>query len=311
VHSMWIKYFILRNKVIDKVANLMRRKEKVVVLAALRMLRVCVGLKDDFYQTQIIQTNALAPGVDAFLANGERYNMVNSAFLELFDFIRRENLKSLAKYVVEKFWDAGLSAISYVTVFREIKMSHDQSVQSESLRMAPRSGAVGGAQPGPQDKVMMAEMRLNRMRKRRDGSMDKEEEDYFESDDGGGENQESQPGAALGDDRGPPGALERAGGVASGSRDMEMDEGRGTDVGGGRKITFQVSPGLAGRVIISPNAPLLLNSLVDYDLLDTDNSSAQPVAGAAALFPQKPLKPSPPSPPPQPTPNPAEETKES
>lgn len=237
--------------------------------------------------------------------------MVNSAFLELFDFIRRENLKSLAKYVVEKFWDAGLSAISYVTVFREIKMSHDQSVQSESLRMAPRSGAVGGAQPGPQDKVMMAEMRLNRMRKRRDGSMDKEEEDYFESDDGGGENQESQPGAALGDDRGPPGALERAGGVASGSRDMEMDEGRGTDVGGGRKITFQVSPGLAGRVIISPNAPLLLNSLVDYDLLDTDNSSAQPVAGAAALFPQKPLKPSPPSPPPQPTPNPAEETKES
>lgn len=70
VHSMWIKYFILRNKVIDKVANLMRRKEKVVVLAALRMLRVCVGLKDDFYQTQIIQTNALAPGVDAFLANG-------------------------------------------------------------------------------------------------------------------------------------------------------------------------------------------------------------------------------------------------
>ena len=75
--------------------------------------------------------------------------MVNSAFLELFDFIKRENLKSLAKYMVEKFWDAGLSAISYVTVFREIKMSHDQSVQSESLRMAPRSEAVGWAQPGP------------------------------------------------------------------------------------------------------------------------------------------------------------------
>ena len=32
--------------------------------------------------------NALSPIVKAFMANGRRYNLVNSAILELFDFIR-------------------------------------------------------------------------------------------------------------------------------------------------------------------------------------------------------------------------------
>ena len=53
VHSMWIKYFVLRNKLVDKVARLMQRAEKVVVLAALRLIRACVGLKDEFYHNQI------------------------------------------------------------------------------------------------------------------------------------------------------------------------------------------------------------------------------------------------------------------
>jgi len=170
VHSMWIKYFIMRNKMVDRVAKLMYRKEKVVVLAALRLLRTCLGLKDDFYNTQIINHNAFAPLVDVFLANGERYNMLNSAVLELFEFLKKENLKPLIKYSVEKFWENRLSTIAYSSSFKQLKQMHEQNVNNENVR------AEG-------DKTVMAELKISRMRRRRDGSMDKEEESYFESDD--------------------------------------------------------------------------------------------------------------------------------
>ncbi len=59
-----------------------------VCAAALRFCRRIVGLKDDFYNRYLVYRNLLSPIVKAFMANGHRYNLVDSAILELFDFIR-------------------------------------------------------------------------------------------------------------------------------------------------------------------------------------------------------------------------------
>ncbi len=48
-HSYRIKYYVLRNNVVDKVLRLTRRRERYVVVAAVRFLRTCVDLKDEFY----------------------------------------------------------------------------------------------------------------------------------------------------------------------------------------------------------------------------------------------------------------------
>jgi hypothetical protein len=40
-----------------------------------------------------VSKNAFEPVIAAFVENGERYNMLNSAVLELLDFIRKENIK--------------------------------------------------------------------------------------------------------------------------------------------------------------------------------------------------------------------------
>ena len=56
-------------------------------LGALRFCRKIVGLKEDFYNRYIINENLFRPIVDAFLANGDRYNLINSAMIELFEFI--------------------------------------------------------------------------------------------------------------------------------------------------------------------------------------------------------------------------------
>lgn len=52
---------------------------------------LCV--QDDFYLRHLIKNNLLDPVMDAFFANGDRYNLLNSAVLEMVEFIRKENLK--------------------------------------------------------------------------------------------------------------------------------------------------------------------------------------------------------------------------
>lgn len=60
-------------------------------LGALRFLRKIVGLKDEQYNTTIIRNNYFAPVVEAFKANKRRYNLLNSAIIELFEYIRHVN----------------------------------------------------------------------------------------------------------------------------------------------------------------------------------------------------------------------------
>ena len=47
-----------------------------------------MGLKDEFYNRYIVRDNLLAPIVKAFVANGRRYNLLNSAIIELFEYLR-------------------------------------------------------------------------------------------------------------------------------------------------------------------------------------------------------------------------------
>ena len=56
--------------------------------AALRFCRKIVGLKDEFYNRYIVKDNLLAPIIKAFIANGRRYNLLNSAIIELFEYLR-------------------------------------------------------------------------------------------------------------------------------------------------------------------------------------------------------------------------------
>lgn len=51
----------------------------------------------------------------SFFENGDRYNLLNSAVLDLLDFIRRENLKTLLEHLVGAFvrwsWRTGWKSV--------------------------------------------------------------------------------------------------------------------------------------------------------------------------------------------------------
>lgn len=65
------------------------------------------------------------PVVKAFLNNGSRYNLMNSAIIEMFEFIRVEDIKSLTAHVIENYWKA-LEDVDYVQTFKGLKLRFEQ-----------------------------------------------------------------------------------------------------------------------------------------------------------------------------------------
>lgn len=54
-HSYRIKVYILKNAVLQKVLQLTKRKQAPLALCAIRMLRTCIGTKEEFYYSQVIK----------------------------------------------------------------------------------------------------------------------------------------------------------------------------------------------------------------------------------------------------------------
>ncbi|KAG6431398.1 hypothetical protein SASPL_109477 [Salvia splendens] len=160
-HPYRIKCDFLLNNVIDKVLYLTKRREKYLVVAAIRFVRALVSRSDEHLMNHVVKNNLFKPIVDAFVANGDRYNLLNSAVLELFEYIRKENLKILLRYLVDTFWDQ-LAKFETLSSIHALKVKYEQSLEN-----------VGTASTGT----------LLDQRKRLDErALEKEEEDYFNED---------------------------------------------------------------------------------------------------------------------------------
>ena len=137
-HSYRIKYYFLNNDVIEKVLRLTRRKEKYLVVAGIRFLRTIISCNDECVHHHIVKNDLSDPVIQAFTANGNRYNLINSAVFELFEYIRQENFKSLISYVVENYFHE-LERIDYVDSSQQLKLKYEQS-----LEVYPPQGVTGG-----------------------------------------------------------------------------------------------------------------------------------------------------------------------
>lgn len=178
-HSYRIKHYVMRNQVMEKVLQLTTRKERHLVVAAVRFLRTCIGRKDEFYYRYVVKNDLFGPVVQAFLANGNRYNLLNSAVLELFKFVVEENAKSLIVYLIEKYYDK-FENILYVDVFKKLKMKYDQASEGVITR-AQDSGAVGSREKGISARDRLDGYPDSRRRKD-ERALDKDEEEYFNED---------------------------------------------------------------------------------------------------------------------------------
>ncbi|KAA3485643.1 serine/threonine-protein phosphatase 4 regulatory subunit 3 isoform X1 [Gossypium australe] len=206
-HPYRIKCNFLLNNVIDKILLLTRRREKYLVVAAVRFVRTILSRRDEHLVNHFVKKNLLKPVIDAFVANGNRYNVLNSAVLELFEFIRKENVKLLVRYIVDSFWNQ-LVKFEYLTSVQSLKVKYEQCLENCGTK---------------------ANVNVLDSRKRIDErALEKEEEDYFnedsDEDDTSSESRtrkvQSQPVSSVGVAASYPSLSPRSGGLV----DYEDDE---------------------------------------------------------------------------------------
>jgi len=134
-HTYHIKNYILHKDLLRRILVLMKSQHTFLVLCALRFMRKIIALKDEFYNRYIIKGNLFAPVIDAFVMNNGRYNLLDSAILEMFEHIKLEDIKSLCTHVVEHFGPT-LDKITYVQTFKALKLRYDQHQDRQKDRQA-------------------------------------------------------------------------------------------------------------------------------------------------------------------------------
>lgn len=84
-----------------------------------------IGFHDETHNRQIVQHQLFNPILKVLLDTMSRDNLLNSACLELFEFIKRENIKMLVQHLVETYREK-FQAITYVDTFQNLILRYDQ-----------------------------------------------------------------------------------------------------------------------------------------------------------------------------------------
>lgn len=168
-HTFHIKNCIINKDLLRCILVLMKSSHTFLVLCALRFMRKIIALKDDFYNRYIIKGNLFAPVIDAFIRNNGRYNLLDSAILEMFEFIKLEDIKALMSHVVENYGKV-LDEVDYVQTFKALRIRYNQHQD----KLKDREKASLDSVPSI--------LRSNRLR-REPRQLDEEEEMWFNEDD--------------------------------------------------------------------------------------------------------------------------------
>ncbi|TKA61658.1 hypothetical protein B0A55_13407, partial [Friedmanniomyces simplex] len=124
-HTYRSKLFIISENLHSRVAQLLASPHKYMKLSALKWFRTTLGLHDEFHNRQLIQHRLFEPILNVVYETMPRDNLLNSACLELFEFIKREGIKQLIVHLAEQYRER-LMGITYVNTFQQIVNKYEQ-----------------------------------------------------------------------------------------------------------------------------------------------------------------------------------------
>uniref|UniRef100_A0A183BRR1 SMK-1 domain-containing protein n=1 Tax=Globodera pallida TaxID=36090 RepID=A0A183BRR1_GLOPA len=119
-HGYNMRTYTIQKNLIQSVLVNLQSKHHFLALCALRLIRRIIGLKDDTYIRHICDKAALDQVVQCFVDNGQRYNLLNSSLIELFEFIKTERIYALIEYIIQKHWKDTFSKVDYVQTFAKM-----------------------------------------------------------------------------------------------------------------------------------------------------------------------------------------------
>ncbi|TWU72724.1 Platinum sensitivity protein [Metarhizium rileyi] len=125
-HHRFSRYFVMNHNIIQRVSQLLKNPEKYLRLVAIRFFRNIIGMQEEFYIKQIVEKRALGPALEVLAETMPRDNLLSSASLDLFEFIRKENLKDLVRTLVANHREL-MTSLSYLTTFKDMIERYDQT----------------------------------------------------------------------------------------------------------------------------------------------------------------------------------------
>lgn len=173
-----MRNFLNKKDLLRRVLVLLKSKHQFLQLSALRFLRKIIGLKDEQYNLTIVRSNLLAPVVEAFKINKRRYNLFNSALIELFEFIRHEDIQILINYFIENFYGE-FHNVSYVKTFHGLKLRYDTHRDRKEHMLSDSSPTSTSRYHEPLNPVHLFSIQRHRKDER---ELDVDEENWFNDD---------------------------------------------------------------------------------------------------------------------------------
>mmetsp|Transcript_9453 Transcript_9453/g.38662 ORF Transcript_9453/g.38662 Transcript_9453/m.38662 type:complete len:793 (+) Transcript_9453:157-2535(+) len=124
-HNQRIKFFILSHQILEHFVRLLPTAPGTLALAVVRFFRAAVSLADRYVDQRIMHKALFGPIVELFRANMHRYNMINSAILELFSFVSEDEYKNFAliEHLVERY-ESDFEAASYAPCLAMLVQKH-------------------------------------------------------------------------------------------------------------------------------------------------------------------------------------------
>jgi protein phosphatase-4 regulatory subunit 3 len=121
-HGVRARTFLVANNILPRMLKLLNARDKFLHLASIRVIRAVLTTSNRFYFTYVVESNLLEPIVKLFISNGSKYNLINSAIIDLFETVRKVPMNSsLLRYYLERFHDR-LKDIDYVNTFQQLRV---------------------------------------------------------------------------------------------------------------------------------------------------------------------------------------------
>lgn len=167
-HGHRCQFYICASNIAVKLASLLSSREKHVRLAALRVFRACFRSSNVFVTRHLIKQDVIQPIIELTARESRRDNMLSSTCQEFFEYIRRENLRPVIDYMMDKHGERvrelaklPMVGMRFAGIILRWEQNHEEPPPAEPVANSTNGNST-----------------------RRWGSgrlMDAEEEDYFNS----------------------------------------------------------------------------------------------------------------------------------
>jgi len=179
-HTYHMRNFLNKKDLLRRVLVLLKSKHQFLQLSSLRFLRKILALKDEQYYLTIARNNLFVSIVEAFKINKRRYNLLNSALIELFEYIRQEDIKTLINYFVENFYSE-FESINYVKTFRDLKVRYDAHRDKKKRLLSDSSSRLHDTISSPH-RLPIQHLHSSQRLRKDERELDVDEEHWFNDD---------------------------------------------------------------------------------------------------------------------------------